>query len=1037
MIQIVLFYILLANIALTFGNDNNNRDKQLDRISRYTLIDIDTSLFSSEGIIELDAYEQHYKIQLESNEDVHPGKLHHIKGNHAEINGHQQFYTNKNQSCHYHGKVINDKTSTKNWVALALCDNRGIRGMIVAFDDTLYIKPAKTYLDLSHDKNGHGHNLNDQHLAYLSSDEDYSGLPLDNHVRVSDEEKQFEDSINNNGKMPWSVSNNNNGRRRMANNQRNTVEVIAVMDPAWRQTCEEKYTKATWYDNCINDLADLYNGISAEYRDQNWGSNANGPIGTIVVAFAQVYVMFEFTGDDSVLYPDFTYSNCRDMMNTDCSIDGSGYLGKLRTWVGNMISKGSNGGFESSNFDDVQLWSSMNFLDAGGWGYIGTVCRGSLATANIAALYGFAWSVRSAAHELGHNFDMVHDQDTGGVCNKDSGLMGYGKTNSGFSTCSVKALQAYFAERTGLSCLGSSNFGWDINSLPGTGDVRSNYGDNNNGQTPASQVTPAPTAKPTNRPTPAPTRRPTARPTAVNTPPIPSPTRPPTPRPTQRPTTKRPTTGSSSGTSDDWQCVVTVFPVLDTSTFSTNVIKGNTLQGRWTSDGEVNGKVSYELNGYYLYKKSSYWLIATEKDSWSVVAYCTAELLSDCDQSWSFYQNGWVADGECTHRESECGTGGGSGGDTDTVVDPKQCPYTACLTMAGLGSWDDAFSFYDCDSNNVGVYKANNKDAYLCFNTQYSLWFLSSTSTCSSEFKTIIAYCKWTNADITQCGKDAWRIQENNSFNLYSEALIYDCNAAFNAVGTTECTDSSLNEKICVTGNSEINSLVTASEREDNGLEFSLFDGQCAYGKPIYSWVTSESILNTDGIEAFEETTYYLHYNLYKKYNDDAEFSGQWVISDGEINSNYDAICEQESLLDCNQTQWQILNIEDEEGGGMIQFIDDIEMTIANADCDGNTNFAVEPATADDNAVIIVIVCILIVIALGVCGYCLWRRSNKGDDEMIKRHVSDQTGTTNNGAKATPETDELPDSGSPIPETEVSVERKDGAQEIVVTTTYE
>ena len=59
---------------------------------------------------------------------------------------------------------------------------------------------------------------------------------------------------------------------------------------------------------------------------------------------------------------------------------------------------------------------------------------------------------------------MVHDQDTGGVCNKDSGLMGYGKTNSGFSTCSVKALQAYFAERTGLSCLGSSNFGWDINS---------------------------------------------------------------------------------------------------------------------------------------------------------------------------------------------------------------------------------------------------------------------------------------------------------------------------------------------------------------------------------------------------------------------------------------------------------------------------------------------------------------------------------------------------------------------------------------------
>ena len=257
MIQIALF-LVLANIAITFGN-NNNRDRELDRIGRYTLIEIDTSKFESDGIIELDAYEQHYKIQLESNEDIHPGKLNHIKGNHAEINGHKQFYTNKNESCHFHGKVINDLNhkSNKNFVALAICENRGIRGMIVAFDDTLYIKPASTYLDLSHDKNGHGHNLNDLHLAYLSSDKDYSGLPLDEHIELSDDDE------NNKSIMPWS-----NNRRRMANNLKNTVEIIAVMDPAWRQTCEDKYTKTTWYDNCVNDLADLYNGISAEYKNQ-------------------------------------------------------------------------------------------------------------------------------------------------------------------------------------------------------------------------------------------------------------------------------------------------------------------------------------------------------------------------------------------------------------------------------------------------------------------------------------------------------------------------------------------------------------------------------------------------------------------------------------------------------------------------------------------------------------------------------------------------------------------------------------------------
>ena len=357
--------------------------------------------------------------------------------------------------------------------------------------------------------------------------------------------------------------------------------------------------------------------------------------------------------------------------------------------------------------------------------------------------------------------------------------------------------------------------------------------------------------------------------------------------------------------------------------------------------------------------------------------------------------------------------------------------------MNGLDDYSGEWSFFDCDSAGKGIYtNSAQQDTYLCFNYDYNLWFLSATRECSTT-ASIYAYCKWTNADITQCGAGAWRKLQSNTFVEYPAALIFDCNnGAFNAGETTTCTDTSLNDKICVRGNSDFIS-------SDNPLEFELFNTECAYNKPIYSYVyisSNTSIITINGIQeqSVTEKTYYLHYNLYKKYSDDEEFSGQWVISDGEVNSNYDAVCEQEILTNCLEGEWQILDITDETGGGLIEFIDDVVMTIDNADCDGNTNFATESGDeSGDNAMIIIIVCIVVLLLVGIGAFFLWKRSNKGDDDMIKRHVSNNNHA--NKQKETPETDQMPDTGSPQPETEVSMERKatDGATEIVVTTTVE
>ena len=93
---------------------------------------------------------------------------------------------------------------------------------------------------------------------------------------------------------------------------------------------------------------------------------------------------------------------------------------------------------------------------------------------------------------MGHNFDCSHDQDTS--CGIDAGLMGYG-SGEGFSSCSIDSVQAYFDEKSGLSCLGD-----------GVRSFTSNFGSLSDDTSPTSDpTTPNPTPNPTPTTTPDPT----------------------------------------------------------------------------------------------------------------------------------------------------------------------------------------------------------------------------------------------------------------------------------------------------------------------------------------------------------------------------------------------------------------------------------------------------------------------------------------------------------------------------------------------------
>ena len=370
---------------------NGEKHKELERIKKYDVIQVDTSSFKSDSTISFKVYDQDYKVELYPNNDIHPRRIRHTNGNHAEINGLPQIYTHLNETCHYHGKVINHDSDKYNgqvsFAALSLCNQRGIRGSVTAFGKKLYIKPAKFYFDTTHDKQDLPHHFDDDHLVYYTSDLDTTGLPLDQSLEVDENDVD---------RIPDHIQ--NKIRRRLAtyNNGVNKVEMMLVADPAYVKTWQ-KNKGDQWYDEMVADMADMTNDVSALYAKTNWGRDPNGnTIGSITVAFVEVDVIFEFNGRYAKLYPKYYASNCEGVLdNEQCEIDGSDYLGLLRSWVADNL------GERYSEFDAVMLWSSLNFRQAGGWGYIGGVCRGSVGTSNIAALYGYAWSVRSAAHELG------------------------------------------------------------------------------------------------------------------------------------------------------------------------------------------------------------------------------------------------------------------------------------------------------------------------------------------------------------------------------------------------------------------------------------------------------------------------------------------------------------------------------------------------------------------------------------------------------------------------------------------------------------
>ena len=115
--------------------------------------------------LDFDAFGQHYEVELRRQSHAAPSNVVHTNVA-EEVHG---VVSSVEESCHWQGSVLNDERVSV--VSASLCAGRGIRARILAFNETLIIKPSAYYLDVAKDALA-DHSVDDEVLMYRMSDFD-------------------------------------------------------------------------------------------------------------------------------------------------------------------------------------------------------------------------------------------------------------------------------------------------------------------------------------------------------------------------------------------------------------------------------------------------------------------------------------------------------------------------------------------------------------------------------------------------------------------------------------------------------------------------------------------------------------------------------------------------------------------------------------------------------------------------------------------------------------------------------------------------
>lgn len=101
-------------------------------------------------------------------------------------------------------------------------------------------------------------------------------------------------------------------RRLYAANQPAENEVTVLIGPVRTKNYQTDYGN-NWYSQLYSDTADMLNGVDAIYAATNWnaaGRSSIGPLNSVRVRFAEIHVVYSFTGTYASMKPTKRFTNC-------------------------------------------------------------------------------------------------------------------------------------------------------------------------------------------------------------------------------------------------------------------------------------------------------------------------------------------------------------------------------------------------------------------------------------------------------------------------------------------------------------------------------------------------------------------------------------------------------------------------------------------------------------------------------------------------------------------------------------------------------
>eukprot|EP01084_Bolivina_argentea_P123250 218418_1 len=437
MIQIaVLFCCVIIALSSEFAED---RQKEFNKIQKYETI---RPVFDDTNLrLEFDAFNEHWTIQLEVNDDISPVVAHLTDENGESVPYEQD---PEHYECHYRGMILNAVSS---FVSLSFCPGDGVMGTLWLRGQTLFIKPLNYYLDPFNE----ALTIADEHIIYRK--DDVYDSDMSKHVWATtdwDASVHFVDSIPK-PTIPRLYFNPMNQtaastRRRLARTR--TIELYAFMDNSLYKSQSNSYSRV------ISMAKRVVNTATGIYQKTNWPY----PVGTIKFKLIHVEI---------------------NRYSRFCSSCNSRSL-----WT-NAFRKHVKDKHPRMQYDYAYgFFYDVNSGGGGSWP--GKMCK----DLNIGVGLGTREEYRmgsTLAHEAGHNQGLSHDTDLG-CCPPEYKTTGYqykyaccngpvtscvswimDKSGSGddFSPCTLKEMKDIYSGRhktkPDLDCLLRTNIRYSEN----------------------------------------------------------------------------------------------------------------------------------------------------------------------------------------------------------------------------------------------------------------------------------------------------------------------------------------------------------------------------------------------------------------------------------------------------------------------------------------------------------------------------------------------------------------------------------------------